>query len=230
MAYAELAWRDFIALNFPAEITPQGTLEPTPSKEHGLDYHAGDYSAVWQTWPEARDIFLPGAAVPAGFGTGHQAPADCLRKDASGRLELTDKIVLDEYVQADRMGPVIDKQGHVLTNYHVVEDAQEIQVTMYDTKSYSATLVGFVLSRTTGLPNAPDDVGNWTEALGLASMFVEGAVIILAGYAWALAGDEQRIGFLEAAGWAPDGSRSNLDMGVKVPVVRLHTRIGSAGG
>ena len=50
------------------------------------------------------------------------------------------------------------------------------------------------------------------------------------GYAWALAGDEQRIGFLEAAGWAPDGSRSNLDMGVKVPVVRLHTRIGSAGG
>ena len=111
MAYAELAWRDFIALNFPAEITPQGKLEPTPSKEHGLDYHAGDYSAVWQTWPEARDIFLPGAAVPAGFGTGHQAPADCLRKDASGRLELTDKIVLDEYVQADRMGPVIDKQG-----------------------------------------------------------------------------------------------------------------------
>ena len=50
------------------------------------------------------------------------------------------------------------------------------------------------------------------------------------GYAWALAGDEQRIGFLEAAGWAPDGSRSNLDMGVKVPVVRLHTRLGSAGG
>ena len=45
------------------------------------------------------------------------------------------------------------------------------------------------------------------------------------GYAWALAGDEQRIGFLEAAGWAPDGSRSNLDMGVKVPVVRLHTRL-----
>jgi ribosomal protein S18 acetylase RimI-like enzyme len=45
------------------------------------------------------------------------------------------------------------------------------------------------------------------------------------GYTWALAGDEARIGFLEAAGWAPDGSQSNLDMGVKVPVVRLHTRL-----
>jgi ribosomal protein S18 acetylase RimI-like enzyme len=48
------------------------------------------------------------------------------------------------------------------------------------------------------------------------------------GYTWSLAGDEQRIGFLEAAGWAPDGSRSNLDMGVKVPVVRLHTRLSPA--
>jgi hypothetical protein len=57
-----------------------------------------------------------------------------------------------------------------------------------------ATLAGFVLSRTTGLPNASDDVGNWTEALGLASMFVEGAVIVLAGYAWALARHERRPG------------------------------------
>ena len=46
-----------------------------------------------------------------------------------------------------------------------------------------------------------------------------------AAYTWALAGDAARIGFLEAAGWAQDGSRSNLDMGVKVPVVRLHTRL-----
>lgn len=45
------------------------------------------------------------------------------------------------------------------------------------------------------------------------------------GYTWALAGDEARIEFLEGAGWAPDGSQSNLDMGVKVPVVRLHTRL-----
>ena len=44
-------------------------------------------------------------------------------------------------------------------------------------------------------------------------------------YAWALFGDKARIEFLEAAGWATDGSRSNLDMGVKVPVVRLHTRL-----
>jgi GNAT superfamily N-acetyltransferase len=48
------------------------------------------------------------------------------------------------------------------------------------------------------------------------------------GYTWALAGDERRIGFLEAAGWAQDGGRASLDMGVKVPVVRLHTRLSPA--
>ena len=38
-------------------------------------------------------------------------------------------------------------------------------------------LAGYVLSRTTGLPNATDDIGNWTEPLGLASLFVEGVVV-----------------------------------------------------
>jgi len=47
-------------------------------------------------------------------------------------------------------------------------------------------------------------------------------------YTWALSGDEARIAFLRAAGWAPDGSTSNLDMGIKVPVVRLHTRLSPA--
>jgi ribosomal protein S18 acetylase RimI-like enzyme len=48
------------------------------------------------------------------------------------------------------------------------------------------------------------------------------------GYTWTLAGDAARIGFLEAAGWAPDGSTASLDMGVKVPVLRLHTRLSPA--
>jgi ribosomal protein S18 acetylase RimI-like enzyme len=50
------------------------------------------------------------------------------------------------------------------------------------------------------------------------------------GYTWTLAVDEARVGFLEAAGWAPDGSRASLDMGVKVPVVRLHTRLSPTSG
>jgi hypothetical protein len=58
----------------------------------------------------------------------------------------------------------------------------------------AATLIGYILSRTVGLPNATDDIGNWTEPLGLASMFVEAAVVILAAYAWSLARHERRPG------------------------------------
>ena len=45
--------------------------------------------------------------------------------------------------------------------------------------------MGFVLTRTTGLPQAKGDIGNWSEPLGLAALFVEGAVIAVAGYALA---------------------------------------------
>ena len=38
---------------------------------------------------------------------------------------------------------VIDKQGHLLTNYHVVEGADEIQVMLYDGSAYEASLIGF---------------------------------------------------------------------------------------
>jgi hypothetical protein len=40
-------------------------------------------------------------------------------------------------------------------------------------------IVAFVISRTVGLPNSADDIGNWTEPLGLASLFVEGCVVLL---------------------------------------------------
>ena len=50
----------------------------------------------------------------------------------------------------------------------------------------ASALIGYVLSRTTGLPNAKDDIGNWTEPLGLASLFVEGAVLAASVAAYAM--------------------------------------------
>ncbi|MDQ1567295.1 MAG: hypothetical protein QOF96_2175 [Actinomycetota bacterium] len=42
-----------------------------------------------------------------------------------------------------------------------------------------ATLLAYAVSRTVGLPAATDDIGNWAEPLGLASLFVEGVVVAL---------------------------------------------------
>jgi hypothetical protein len=44
----------------------------------------------------------------------------------------------------------------------------------------ASVFAGYVINRTVGLPNATDDIGNWTEPLGLASLVVEGCVIAVA--------------------------------------------------
>jgi GNAT superfamily N-acetyltransferase len=42
---------------------------------------------------------------------------------------------------------------------------------------------------------------------------------------WVLEADVALQRFLESAGWAPDGARAELDVGLSVPAVRLHTSI-----
>ncbi len=46
-----------------------------------------------------------------------------------------------------------------------------------------ATIVGFVLTRTTGLPASKDDIGNWSESIGTYALIAEGAVVVLAAIA-----------------------------------------------
>jgi GNAT superfamily N-acetyltransferase len=48
--------------------------------------------------------------------------------------------------------------------------------------------------------------------------------------AWVLEADEALRSFLESTGWAPDGARSELDMGVRVPILRLHASLGPPPG
>jgi hypothetical protein len=40
-------------------------------------------------------------------------------------------------------------------------------------------LIGYLLTRSVGLPGDSSDIGNWLDSLGLASMFVEAAVLSL---------------------------------------------------
>jgi hypothetical protein len=46
-------------------------------------------------------------------------------------------------------------------------------------------IVGYVLSRGPGLPNYPDDKGVWSEQLGVISLVVEGALLLIAATMWA---------------------------------------------
>lgn len=50
-----------------------------------------------------------------------------------------------------------------------------------------ATFAGYILSRTTGLPAASYDIGNWSEITGTVSLVAEAAVAAIAGVALARA-------------------------------------------
>ena len=39
-------------------------------------------------------------------------------------------------------GFIIDKEGHILTNYHVVENAREVEVTLHNKRKYKAQIIG----------------------------------------------------------------------------------------
>ncbi len=44
----------------------------------------------------------------------------------------------------------------------------------------AATIIGFVLTRTVGLPGSTDDIGNWSETIGTQALIAEGVVVAIA--------------------------------------------------
>lgn len=45
-------------------------------------------------------------------------------------------------IEGSGSGSVIDGQGHILTNFHVIEGARDVNVTLYNGESYAAEVVG----------------------------------------------------------------------------------------
>ena len=50
--------------------------------------------------------------------------------------------MMQRLAEGSGSGAVIDSQGHIITNYHVVEGADHIEVTMASNETFPATLVG----------------------------------------------------------------------------------------
>jgi S1-C subfamily serine protease len=61
--------------------------------------------------------------------------------------------------QGQGSGFILDKQGHILTNNHVIDNAQRVEVTLFDKHKYKATVVGVDKSHDLALlqiANAPN--------------------------------------------------------------------------
>ena len=57
-------------------------------------------------------------------------------------VQPTGLALFESQAEGEGSGIIIDRQGHVLTNFHVVDGAREIQVTLANGKSYDARMVG----------------------------------------------------------------------------------------
>src|SRR2546421_2920378 len=70
------------------------------------------------------------------------------RKNIGSVVNITSKAVAFDFFyglvpqEGQGSGFIIDKDGHVLTNYHVIADARQVEVTLHNRKKYRATVVG----------------------------------------------------------------------------------------
>ncbi len=60
----------------------------------------------------------------------------------STRAVRPEAFLLVAEIEGNGSGSIIDQQGHVLTNYHVIEGARDINVTLFNGESFPAELVG----------------------------------------------------------------------------------------
>lgn len=70
------------------------------------------------------------------------------RKNIPSVVNVTSKAVTFDFFygavpqEGQGSGFVIDKEGHILTNYHVIAEARQVEVTLYNRKKYRAKIVG----------------------------------------------------------------------------------------
>lgn len=51
-------------------------------------------------------------------------------------------LLLEVQAEGAGSGAILDTEGHILTNYHVVKDARQVEVALYNGKTYDATRIG----------------------------------------------------------------------------------------
>ena len=70
------------------------------------------------------------------------------RKNIPSVVNITSKAVAFDFFyglvpqEGQGSGFVIDKDGHILTNYHVIADARQVEVTIHNRKKFRATVIG----------------------------------------------------------------------------------------
>jgi S1-C subfamily serine protease len=110
-------------------------------------YHNGHLQpANWISRPQ--HIEVTEAAGGESLDAEEQNNITVYRRNISGVVNITSRAMAFDFFyglvpqEGQGSGFVIDKEGHILTNFHVIENARQVEVTLHDRKKYRATIVG----------------------------------------------------------------------------------------
>lgn len=114
-------------------LTPPRHSGPSPNRPHLVDPAAlVQIDGEWLTPDEAVNVRV--------YELCNRSAVNISTK--SRRVSESFLVVTPEVETGNGSGAVLDKAGHILTNFHVVQGAQQIEVTLFNGKSYPATSVG----------------------------------------------------------------------------------------
>ena len=100
----------------------------------------------WLSQPARVEITE--ASGGEGLDSEEQNNIGVYKKNIPSVVNVTSRVMTFDFfyglVPQDGQGSgfVIDKEGHILTNYHVIENARQVEVTLHNRKKYKATVVG----------------------------------------------------------------------------------------
>ncbi len=100
------------------------------------------------SWTGAAKLEITEAAAPQSFDPEEQNNINVYRKVLPAVVNITSKAVAFDFFygevpeQGQGSGFVLDRQGHILTNYHVIAGAQQVEVTLSNRSKYTAKVVG----------------------------------------------------------------------------------------
>jgi S1-C subfamily serine protease len=103
------------------------------------------HSANWMGRPNKVEIT---EAASDALDAEEQNNISVYHKNIGSVVNITSRVMAFDFFygpvpqEGQGSGFVIDKEGHVLTNYHVIENAREVWVTLHNRKKYRATIVG----------------------------------------------------------------------------------------
>jgi S1-C subfamily serine protease len=153
-------------------------------------------NASWVTRPSKLE--LSEAAGPEQLDPDERVNVDVYRKVVPAVVNITSHAVAFDFFygavpeEGQGSGFIIDKQGHILTNYHVIANARQLEVTLHNRKKYRAAVVGYDKSHDLAVVQIQSKDDLTTATLGQSKGLLVGQKVFAIGNPFGLNGTMTR--------------------------------------